>query len=180
MELSNLQKELNAAKLNARLRELQAQEEERERACLEDKKNQNFYQLDQDNGVEMMYRLAHGFKLPNKPAVEMLLFQFLAENMDGYNALMCSQKVLMEELSVGRTTIHNAIKNLEKNGVLHILKSGTSNVYVLNPDLIWKAANDKRKFCEFHGKILISRHENPQLSSQQKPTQSFKLRKVVN
>ena len=160
---SNMKSAMFNAELNAKLRDVQRRAAQEEAEIEEKKKNNRFWQMNQDEGFEMFYRISHGFKEPKEPAPEAKIYNFLMLHLDHNNAVMASQKAIMEYTGYGRTTVYNAIKNLVDNGVIYVLKSGSSNVYVVNDELIWKAANDKRKFCEFDGKVLISKSENPWL-----------------
>jgi DNA-binding PadR family transcriptional regulator len=57
-------------------------------------------------------------------------------------------------------TIYRAIKTLQDNGFIDVLKMGTSNVYIVNEDLAWTDKNTKKKFAKYDGKILVSKKEN--------------------
>src|SRR5699024_10943404 len=41
------------------------------------------------------------------------IFKFLMQNMDAYNALMCSQKVLQEQFDISRATVARSVKLLK-------------------------------------------------------------------
>src|SRR5699024_3388478 len=43
------------------------------------------------------------------------IFKFLMQNMDAYNALMCSQKVLQEQFDISRATVARSVKLLKDN-----------------------------------------------------------------
>ncbi|HCH1318502.1 TPA: replication/maintenance protein RepL, partial [Vibrio parahaemolyticus] len=149
-EPTSLQELAGKIRLNQLDREERRREQERENA----KKNNNFTQLNNAYGWKAMRTITR----ENQTAFE--VFTFLGEHMDKSNAVMCSMSVLQEFTGKGRTTVSNAVKYLKENGVLSVLKSGNSNVYVLNPDLIWKAANTAKPYCEFEGKVLVSKKEN--------------------
>ena len=85
---------------------------------------------------------------------------FICEHMDGYNALMASYQVFMDYTGKGRTTCSNAIKYLYDNGYVDILKSGTSNVYIINQAIAWTSYGNQKQYCKFNGNILISASEN--------------------
>jgi Fe2+ or Zn2+ uptake regulation protein len=117
------------------------------------KKNHNFIQLYRDNMPELRWLMSnHNF-------ASSLLF-FILEHMDNRNALACSYSVFEDYFGKSRSTVYRAIKLLEENGFLNLLKMGTSNVYVVNQDLAWSDSNDKKKFTKYDGKILVSKKEN--------------------
>lgn len=117
------------------------------------KKNSNFVQVYRENMKEIRWLIA------NHPTASELLF-FLMEHMDHYNALAASTKVLEERLGRSRSTISRAVKVLKDNGYIGVLKIGTANVYVVQPDLAWTSWNNKKEYCKFTGNMLVSRKEN--------------------
>jgi len=88
-----------------------------------------------------------------------VLFEFLLEHADGYNAVICSEQVLGEVLKSGRTTVYKAIKILKDSKFIDIKKSGSSNVYLLNKELVWKSWGTNCKYAEFGAKVIISESE---------------------
>ena len=131
------------------LEEMYSSKEEQE----DRKKNHNFIQLYRDNMPELRWLMSnHNF-------ASSLLF-FILEHMDNRNALACSYSVFEDYFGKSRSTVYRAIKLLEENGFLNLLKMGTSNVYVVNQDLAWSDSNDKKKFTKYDGKILVSKKEN--------------------
>lgn len=125
----------------------------KDRSQEENKKNHNFIQLYRDNMPELRWLMSnHNF-------ASSLLF-FILEHMDNRNALACSYSVFEDYFRKSRSTVYRAIKLLEENGFLNVLKMGTSNVYVINENLAWSDSNDKKKFAKYDGKILVSKKEN--------------------
>ncbi|MGG0261995.1 helix-turn-helix domain-containing protein [Bacillus mycoides] len=88
-----------------------------------------------------------------------LLF-FILEHIDNRNAFACSYSVFEDYFGKSRMTIYRAIKVLEKNGFIDVLKMGTSNVYVVNEDLAWTDKNTSKTFAKHNGDILVSKKEN--------------------
>ncbi|MHA2920855.1 replication/maintenance protein RepL [Bacillus cereus] len=119
----------------------------------ERKKNYNFIQLYRNNMPELRWLMS------NHSFASSLLF-FILEHMDNRNALACSYSVFEDYFGKSRSTVYRAIKLLEENGFLDVLKMGTSNVYVINENLAWSDSNDKKKFAKYDGKILVSKKEN--------------------
>ncbi|MGR5262305.1 replication/maintenance protein RepL [Vibrio astriarenae] len=151
--MTDAQKASKERDLEARIRQ-----EEAERKALTD--NANFTQINNTYGWKTMRMMA------KENPVAHQIFLFLGEHMDNYNAVLASSKVLQEVTGKGRTTVSNAVKYLKENGIVSILKSGNSNVYILNPDLLWKNYNNRKSYCKFEGAMLISKKENEEIFDQ--------------
>lgn len=87
------------------------------------------------------------------------IFLFILKNMDQYNALVCSQAMLMEYFGLSRSTINRCISDLKKNGFIYITKTGSSNVYLANDNLVWKSSESDIKHCKFPANVLLSLSE---------------------
>lgn len=111
-----------------------------------------FYQVNKDHSEDLIWLLNK-----NTNAYKILLF--LLDHMDKYNAVMCSYVVIQEALGMSRATASRAIKLLKEHGFIAILKSGTSNVYVTNPELAWNSWGNNTKYCEFPANVLLSASE---------------------
>ena len=94
----------------------------------------------------------------NHPKARALL-DFLVDQMDNYNAIVCSQKVLQEILGVSRQTISSEIKVLREKGFIAVLKSGSSNVYAINDKIYWKSWSTNRKYSKFPAHVIIALSE---------------------
>lgn len=129
------------------------EEEEEKDSRKEADKNTNFVQLYRESMPEMRWLMTnHAF--PSS-----LLF-FILEHMDNQNALACSYSVFEDYFGKSRMTIYRAIKLLQENGFIDVLKMGTSNVYLVNADLAWTNSHSKKKYAQYDGKILVSKKEN--------------------
>lgn len=137
-----------------------------EQKIKEDHKNKDFIQFYRSN-VDILSELAS-----NKKALD--LFLLLCKHMDGTNALCVSNVVLAELLNSTTRTIQRAIKYLKDNGYVCILKSGTSNVYVVNPDIAWTSYGDQKKYCKFQSTVLLSSSENNEILNNPKAMTRFK------
>jgi len=136
-----------------RLIELDESSQNSQKEQEQKEKNVNFIQLYRDNMPELRW-------LMNTHAFASNLLFFILEHMDNKNALACSYSIFEDYFGKSRTTIYRAIKTLEENGFLDVLKMGTSNVYLVNEDLAWTDSNSKKKFSKYDGKILVSKKEN--------------------
>lgn len=129
-------------------------EKEREE---ESDKNPPFYQLSKGIGPVTLAKISE----KSTSAISVLMFFF--ENMDNYNTLMVSQQVIAEEIGKARQTISNAIKVLEDESVIGIGKVGQSNVYMINPKIVWQNGNRQRRSMNIKGNILLGESENKEL-----------------
>lgn len=102
------------------------------------------------------------------------LFQFLCKNMDGGNALVISMNALSEIMNVSTKTIQRAVKYLKDNGWICVLKSGTSNVYIVNPDVAWTSYADQKSSCRFQASVVLSGSENAEFLKNSKATTHYK------
>ena len=48
---------------------------------------------------------------------------------------------------------------LKENGFISVYKTGTSNVYIANPNLVWNSWGNNVKYCEFPANIILSATE---------------------
>lgn len=102
------------------------------------------------------------------------VFQLICKHMDGTNALAVSNNALSEILDMSTRTIQRAIKYLRENGWVDVLKSGTSNVYIINPDVAWTSYADQKQYCKFRANVLLSSTENAEYLNNPKATTHFK------
>lgn len=133
----------------------------------EDQKNKDFVQLYRSH-IDDITTLA----MTNGTAFE--LFMLLIKHMDGSNALCVSNKVLQEILGKSKQTICNAVKYLRENGWICVLKSGTTNVYVVNPEVSWTSYANEKSYCRFNGSFLLSSSENAEYLKNPKATTHYK------
>lgn len=101
------------------------------------------------------------------------IFDFFVEKADRFNAIMCSPKVLEEALGLSQATIYRAINVLREEKFIDVKKSGGSNVYLLNKELVWKSWGTNFKYAEFGAKIILSESEQ-----EEKPTQTKRVNVV--
>lgn len=119
----------------------------------------NFLQVNQAN-----YK-AEDWLMKTSPAAYRL-FRFITQNMDNYNALMCSYKVFEESLGYKQSTIFRAVKLLKEKRFIQIAKSGTNNIYFINKELYWHSYGIDYARAEFGAKIIISADEQEKTESE--------------
>lgn len=130
-------------------------------------KNSDFIQLYRDH-VDEITKLAGD----NRTAFKLLMF--FIKNMDGSNALGVSNKTLQELLGCSKVTVCNAVKYLKENGWICVLKSGTSNVYIINPEVAWTSYDNQKEYCRFNSTVLLSSSENQEFLRNPNASNHFK------
>lgn len=146
----------------------------------DENKNRDFVQFSRDNLISVAEIGRNG----TQTALD--IFLFICKHMDGYNALMCSYQVLQDHTSKSRVTCSKAVGWLKENGYIDVFKSGTSNVYTINPEIAWTSYGNQRKYCQFNGKVLISATENQEYFAKEKTPRKLKapekksVRNIVN
>lgn len=152
-------KNLNEVSFEQRERDLRAQKRAEQEELEKQRKSpfSRFYQVNKDHSEDLMWLVK-----TNPIAYRILLFLF--DHMDKYNAVMCSYQVFQESLEISRATASRAIKLLKDKGFIHVYKSGTSNVYVTNPDLVWNSWGNNVRYCEFPANVILSASEQEERS----------------
>lgn len=145
---------VNSMTFDEREKELEKQkkQEEEELKRARNSPFSNFYQFNRDHTKDM---LALNRKSPTAHSVLI----FLLDKMDNYNAVVCSNQVIMEVLRYSRSTVSRAIKVLKESNFIAIYKSGTTNIYTINKNLAWSSWGTNYKYAEFDAKIIISESE---------------------
>lgn len=145
---------LNEVSFEQRERDLKAQEYAEQEELKREHKSplKAFYQVNKDYSEDLMWLV----KI-NSNAYRILLFLF--DHMDKYNAVMCSYQVFQESLEISRATASRAVKLLKDKGFIAIMKSGTSNVYIANPNLVWNSYGNNTQYCEFPASVILSASE---------------------
>ena len=93
-----------------------------------------------------------------------IVFLFLVDEMDMYNAVVCSYKVLQEALGMSRATVARAIKALKDTNFIAVYKSGTTSLYTVNKTVAWRSWGTNYKYAKFDAKVLISETEQEKLA----------------
>ena len=158
-KLSQAQQELILSMLEPqskeeRLAELEKQAEMDKKLAEDAKKGpyRSFLQVNKDN-----YK-AEAWLMRKSPIAYQIL-RFIAHSMDNHNALICSYKVMQESLGVSNASIARAIKLLQEHKYLHVAKTGTANIYMVNKELYWHSYGTNYAQAEFGAKIIISADE---------------------
>jgi len=130
-------------------------EEKKERERRKREKGSPFSRWTQFNNEHTKELIWLAIKYPKASAILL----FLIDQMDEYNAVMCSYKVLEELLDVGHATIARNLKILKDSGFIVILKSGSSNVFAINDKVYWKSWWNNRKYFKFPANVVLALSE---------------------
>lgn len=147
------------------------EDEKREQEQLKREKSSPFKSFIQMN--KKTYELED--KLMQKNPLAYRIWRFLANNMDSYNAVIVSYSTMQEIFEVSRMTLYRAIKLLDEDDYIRIYKSGTSNVYALNDNMVWNSWGTNKKYSKFSANVIIS--ENEQEEKVQKELKDLKVEK---
>lgn len=147
----------NSMSFEEREQQLREQEESERlaRKKMKDSPFSNFYQFNREHSKEMIW-----LATTHPKASGILLF--LLDQMDNYNAVMCSYKVIQEALGMSLSSVQRSIRVLKECGFITIYKSGTSNVYAVNKNLAWSSWGTNYRYAKFEAKIIISESEQEQ------------------
>ena len=160
-----------------RFLELKA-EEEQEAEIAKRRKKSPFDDWLQVNNADDIFK-AEDWLIKKSPVAYRLL-RFLAKEMDNYNAIICSFKVMEEVLGYSRQTLSAAVSLLKKHKFVDVKKSGTSNVYLINKELYWKSWGTNHRYAKFGAKIIISESEQDEAIPKNFGLQIQKCQEVVN
>lgn len=148
--------DLSKNQISFELREKQLQEEERLAKEQQQRDKNSPYRTWSQYNLEHTKEVMNLIKV--NPNAARLLF-FLVDQMDTYNAVMCSYTVFEEALELSKPTVTRAVKALKELGFIHVYKSGTSNVYAVNDNVFWKAWGNKKKYSKFPANIILAESE---------------------
>lgn len=118
-------------------------------------KNSPFSRWTQFNNEHTKELMLLAIKYPKAHAI----LYFLVDQMDNYNACICSYKVMQEVLGCGQATIARNIKTLKDLGFLAIFKSGNVNVYTINDKVYWKSWGNNRQYSKFPANVVLAMSE---------------------
>jgi len=138
-----------------RTEELKKQQENEEKQRQRERNSPftNWYQFNREHSKDLIWLANH------YPKAQVILL-FLLEHMDDYNAVMCSYQVFQDVFSISIPTITRSLKILKEKGFISIMKSGSSNVYIVNNNLAWSSWGNNQKYCKFPANVLLSAVEN--------------------
>lgn len=93
----------------------------------------------------------------------LVVLHFLTARLHrGTNAVVISFDAIAKTMNITDRTVKTAIKKLAEAKFIQILKSGSSNVYVINHQVAWQGSRGAR-FAAFGAELLV--HEAEQNTS---------------
>lgn len=110
--------------------------------------------------------------------VALQLFLFITKHMDNNNALGVSMMALHEILGYSRQSLSKAVKYLKEKGWLCVIKSGTTNIYILNPSIVWTSYDGQKQYCKFQTNVIVTPTENAEYLNNLKS--NFKFKQIDN
>lgn len=133
----------------ARLLDLLAKKEVEDRV---NKISANFVQVSRSAMKEMR-------KLQERSGLSLKILMLLGEKINRQNSVVISQKALCQLLDVSRQSIHKAVRILEEERWIKILKIGTANAYVINEKVFWCSDTKNRRYATFSASIITTEEE---------------------
>lgn len=119
------------------------------------------------------------FGLMKKSPIAYCVMDFLASNMDRYNAVICSYRVMQEKFGYSRAALSEAIKLLREHNYIDVKKTGTSNIYMLNKRLYWNSWGTNYAYAQFGANIIISASEQDKETQERIKLEIQKRQEVV-
>lgn len=107
-------------------------------------------------------KLAHDYmwKIGMKNSTALPLLHYMVAHINrGSGGVVVSYQTLAKELGVTPRTIQNAVGVLKQCNFIQVLKSGNSNVYIINSQVAWQGRRGGR-FATFNATIKV--HESEQ------------------
>lgn len=138
----------------------------------EDEKNIDFVQIYSDTFKNF------GDLTKKSPISAQILFFFIQHMAIQNNALSVSLTALSEILGYSKPTLIKAIKVLENDKYIEVIKQGTSNIYVINEKVAWRKARNQRKYAIFSATVIATSTENTKAIEEFNSGVDRKLRNV--
>lgn len=133
-------------------------------------KNMDFVQLARSEMRELA-------ELGERNPLSLKLFMALGQLMNKQNAVMISSKAMQKLFGKSKSTVDRAVRVLKEEQWIKVVKIGTANAYVLNPNILWTDRNDKKGLIEFNAKIVTTLDEQEKdLRAQLKKGEEVKLK----
>lgn len=115
-------------------------------------RNANFIQFYPDHLILIRDMVAES---PNA----LRIFMWIVEKMENHNKLIVSFPAMAEALKISERTAKYGIAHLKSKNFLTTAKSGNTNVYIVNSNIVWKTYADKKQFSEFSAHVYITASE---------------------
>ena len=84
---------------------------------------------------------------------------FLEDNANTFNTLSITYGTLCEKFKISTTTVWRQLNILKKEKLIYFKKEKGHNMYIINPDVMWKGTPSKRILCEFPKNLFIDKNK---------------------
>ena len=92
------------------------------------------------------------------PTAAAIIHFFTARMNRGTNAVVMSHESIAECLNVSKSAVIRSIKTLQESNFIQVLKTGKSNVYVINQQVAWQG-NRGQRYAVFGAELLVLEQE---------------------
>ena len=103
------------------------------------------------------------------------LFWYLVEQMDKENALIISKETLSELQQCSVRTITRQLEILKKEKFIDVIKSGVSNVYLINASIAWTSDGTRKQYAKFRAQVVVSEKEQQDFKTKTSRTKQLNL-----
>jgi len=155
---------------NQRMKQLEREEDKAIREAKERKKStyRRWLQFNLEHTEKLIW-------LQRYHPIAACILSVIIDQMDDYNAIVCSNQVFMEILEIGRTKVSTSIRTLKENGFISVGKSGTTNVFYVNDSIYWKSYGNNKAYAKFAANVIISQSEQQKDAKREK---DFKVKTI--
>ena len=88
------------------------------------------------------------------------VFTLLTERMNKSNAIVISQATMAQILGYTRTTINSAVKLLERECWVQVVKIGQVNAYMINTKVVWRDhSGSGKRYAGFFAQVVAGEDE---------------------
>lgn len=144
--------------------------EERKRQKAEDK-NVHFVQLMQGVAPNLLKDIS-------KSGLHILGYFLDNLDMQDCNTIMVSQNVIAKELNVTRQTVANGIKSLVELKIIAVGKIGQSNIYLINPNVVWMNGYRQRETMRLRATAILGKEENEKIFAEFDKVERHSLKQI--
>jgi hypothetical protein len=124
-------------------------------------RNEPFFQFRKHN-FKILQKMYHEYPKAGE------LFTFLVENMnERTNSLIVSQLALSTVLDCSVKTTYRATKYLIDNQYIKIIKSGSTNIYCVNADIVWTRSAEGLEYARFNSAVYVVVNEQEEVVKQE-------------
>jgi tetrahydromethanopterin S-methyltransferase subunit H len=99
------------------------------------------------------------WQLGVKHPTALTVLHFMVSKMQrGTNGIVMSAQALSDQIGISSRTVQSAISVLRDSKFVQVLKSGNTNVYIINSQVAWQGSRGFR-YASFNAQITVSENE---------------------